>query len=170
MNWLAHALTVHPWKNLAYRVFFLQIWWYCLHVLLHPHPAIHSVCVYYFLIFIWLHWLSVAEPGLQLWLAGSEVTARVLRCSVGCGILGHRPKIKPKSPALQSRFLTTGPPGKSLGTCLLSVCCTGPWWRSEEMQGGLGRRVPSSPFLADTSHHALTLWRWARHLKAGSVE
>ena len=31
-----------------------------------------------------------------------------------CGILVAQPGIEPMSPALESRFLTTGPPGKSL--------------------------------------------------------
>ena len=33
---------------------------------------------------------------------------------VACGILVPQPGIKPTSPALKGRFLTTGPPGKSL--------------------------------------------------------
>ena len=34
-------------------------------------------------------------------------------CSVACGILVPQPGIKPESPSLRGRFLTTGPPGKS---------------------------------------------------------
>ena len=37
-----------------------------------------------------------------------------LSCSKACGVLVPRPGIKPVSPALEGRFLTTGPPGKSL--------------------------------------------------------
>ena len=37
-----------------------------------------------------------------------------LSCSVGCGILVLWPGIELASPALESGFLTTGPPGKSL--------------------------------------------------------
>ena len=36
-----------------------------------------------------------------------------LSCPAACGILVPWPGIEPTSPALQSRFLTTGPPGKS---------------------------------------------------------
>ena len=45
---------------------------------------------------------------------GSTVAARGLRYSVACGIIVPQPGIKPRSPALQGRFLTTGPPGRSL--------------------------------------------------------
>ena len=38
----------------------------------------------------------------------------VLSCSVACGIFVPPPGIEPMSPALKGRFLTTGPPGKSL--------------------------------------------------------
>ena len=41
------------------------------------------------------------------------VTVHVLSCSIACGILVPQPGIKPSSPALQDRFLTSGPPGKS---------------------------------------------------------
>ena len=40
--------------------------------------------------------------------------ARGLSCSVACGILVPRPGIELMSPALEGRFLTTGPTGKSL--------------------------------------------------------
>ena len=42
----------------------------------------------------------------------------VIRCSLGCfaacGILVSQPGLEPVSPVLKGRFLTTGPPGKSL--------------------------------------------------------
>ena len=41
------------------------------------------------------------------------VVAHGLRCSKACGILVPWPGIKPTSLALQGRFLTTRPPGKS---------------------------------------------------------
>ena len=41
------------------------------------------------------------------------VVAHGLSCSAARGILVSRPGIEPASPALQGRFLTTGPPGKS---------------------------------------------------------
>jgi len=40
--------------------------------------------------------------------------ARRPSCSVACGISVPRPEIKPTSPALQGRFLTTGPAGEFL--------------------------------------------------------
>ena len=36
-------------------------------------------------------------------------------CSAACEVLVPQPRIKPTSPALKGRFLTTGPPGKFLG-------------------------------------------------------
>ena len=45
-----------------------------------------------------------------------ELTVSVVRVNTGliaCGILVPRSGIKPASPALEGRFLTTGPPGKS---------------------------------------------------------
>ena len=49
-----------------------------------------------------------------MWLMSSVVTACRFSCSVACGILVPQPEIEPMSPELQGRFLTTGPPGKSL--------------------------------------------------------
>ena len=48
------------------------------------------------------------------------VVVRGCSCPVTCGILVHPPGIKPASSALQSGFLTTGPPGKSPGWPFLS--------------------------------------------------
>ena len=45
---------------------------------------------------------------------GSVVAVRGLSCPMARGILVPRPGIEPPSPALEGRFLTTGPPGKSL--------------------------------------------------------
>jgi len=44
---------------------------------------------------------------------GLAVAAQRLNCSLECGILVPRLGIKPVSPALEDRFLTTGQPGKS---------------------------------------------------------
>ena len=49
--------------------------------------------------------------------AGSVVALLGLSCSMTCGILVPQLGFKPTSPALQGRFLTTGPPGKSLVGC-----------------------------------------------------
>ena len=43
----------------------------------------------------------------------SVVVAHGLSCPVACGILVPRPGIEHMSPALEGRFFTTGPPGKS---------------------------------------------------------
>ena len=48
---------------------------------------------------------------LLLWSLNSRV--HKLSCSMACGILPHKGS-NPCSPALEGRFLTTGPPGKSL--------------------------------------------------------
>ena len=40
---------------------------------------------------------------------------------MACGILVPQPGIEPISPALEGKFLTTGPPGKSLTTSLLNL-------------------------------------------------
>ena len=48
------------------------------------------------------------------WCMGSVVAACGISCPAACSILVSLPGIEPASPALQGRFLTTGPPGKSL--------------------------------------------------------
>ena len=50
---------------------------------------------------------------------GSVVVVLELSCPRACGISAPRTGIKLESPALQGRFLTTGPPGKSLKSELL---------------------------------------------------
>ena len=44
---------------------------------------------------------------------GSVVGVRALSCPTARGLLVPRPGIEPKSPALEGRFLITGPTGKS---------------------------------------------------------
>ena len=44
---------------------------------------------------------------------GSAVVALGLSCLTVCRILVPQPGIKPESSALEVRFLTTGPPGKT---------------------------------------------------------
>ena len=46
-----------------------------------------------------------------------------LSCPEACGILAPEPGIKPVSPALEGRFLTTGPPGKSPFQEFYLYCC-----------------------------------------------
>ena len=71
--------------------------------------------------FVGIHRLFIAVRGLLsscgAWAAermGSVVAAHGLSCPAACGLLVSRPGIKCTSPALEGRFLTTGPPGKSL--------------------------------------------------------
>ena len=59
--------------------------------------------------------LSCSTWDLSLQSTGfSPVVTHELGCSAACKILVPGPGIEPTSPALQSGFLTTGPPGKSL--------------------------------------------------------
>ena len=48
---------------------------------------------------------------------GASLVAQGLSCPAAGEILVSRQTIKPMTPALEGRFLTTGPPGKSLNTC-----------------------------------------------------
>ena len=60
--------------------------------------------------------INCGTTGLWFWHEGFS-------CSAACGILVHWLEIEPKSPALQGRFLTTGPPRKShLFPLWLEVC------------------------------------------------
>ena len=52
-------------------------------------------------------------PALYLRHVGSVVVAFGLSCPAACGILVPQSGIKPASSALEGRFFTTGPPGKS---------------------------------------------------------
>ena len=58
----------------------------------------------------------------------SLVVVPGLSCPEACGILVPRPGIEPGPPALEGRFLTTGPPGKShqyyLERVFFCVCIT----------------------------------------------
>ena len=58
---------------------------------------------------------------LLLWCTGSSVTGCRLSCPLTSGLLVPGPGIKPASPALEGRFLTTGPPGLGLECCCCSV-------------------------------------------------
>ena len=70
---------------------------------------------------LWLHQVLAAVAGflcitqdLSLQGAGSAAVAHGLSCPMACGILVPQPGIEPAPPTLEGRFLTTGPPGKSL--------------------------------------------------------
>ena len=89
-----------------------------------------SLSLIFIYVFLAVSGLSCSMRDLLLWCAGSSlrcegfslvvaqagsvVEAHGLHCPATCGILVPRPGIKPKSPALEGGFLTTGPPGKSL--------------------------------------------------------
>ena len=72
----------------------------------------------------WLHRVLVAVHGIfhcgtQTLQLCSVVVVCGFSCPSTCGVLVPRPGIKPVFPAWQGRFLTTGPPGKSLKQCIL---------------------------------------------------
>ena len=58
---------------------------------------------------------------IHFWLHLVLVGARRLICPAACGILVPWPGIEPASPALEGRFLATGPPGKSLHWLLIAL-------------------------------------------------
>ena len=60
---------------------------------------------------MWLCWV-LWHTGSSLRCAGSVVVSHNLSCPTACEIC--QPGIKPMSPALEGRFLTTGPLGKSM--------------------------------------------------------
>ena len=68
----------------------------------------------YFYLCVYLAALGFNCWSWDLWCTGSVVEACGLSCSAACGILDPRQGIELVSPALEGRFLTTGPPGKSL--------------------------------------------------------
>ena len=71
------------------------------------------------LIFFLMSIFYLASVGCQLWPAGSVAVMCRLSCSVAPGILVSWPGIKPTAPALECRYLTTGPPGKPLDSLIL---------------------------------------------------
>ena len=92
---LCLEMEVLKWKPLEEFLINLLLW--LCGVLVVAHRIFHYST--------WILWL---------WSLGSVVTLGRLSCFKACGILVPWPGIEPTSPALQSRFLTTGPPGKSL--------------------------------------------------------
>ena len=73
-------------------------------------------------LFLTLSGLSCGTWDLLLWLVGfSLVAVHELSCPVACGILVSWLGIKPIFPALEGRFSTTGPPGKSWAYCFFSI-------------------------------------------------
>ena len=51
--------------------------------------------------------------GPFVWPMDSLAVVHGLSCSVACGILAPQPGVEPMSSELQSRFPSTGPPGKT---------------------------------------------------------
>ena len=81
----------------------------------------------YFLLFIYFAasglscclWIFTSESVGSFFIAAQGLLSGLVRwpsCRAACGILVPWPGIKPSSPALEGRFLTTGPPWKSLKT------------------------------------------------------
>ena len=80
----------------------------------------------FFYLFILQHQVLVAACGIftsesvgSFFVAAHGLLSGLVRwpsCPAACGILVPWPGIKPSSPALEGRFLTTGPPWKSLKT------------------------------------------------------
>ena len=71
---------------------------------------VFNICLY-----IWLCWSQLCHAGSFVVVCqGLVVAAQGLSCPTACGILVPPPGTEPMSPALEGKFLTTGPPGKSL--------------------------------------------------------
>ena len=75
--------------------------------------------VFIYLFKFWPHEVFVATHGLCIVARGlSFAVAHRLSCSLACGILVPQRGIEFTCSALEGKFLTTGPPGKSLLTIL----------------------------------------------------
>ena len=61
--------------------------------------------------------------GSSLQHVGSVVVLCRLSCPVACGILLPQPGVELEFPALEDRFLTKGPPGKSLLLFFIVIVC-----------------------------------------------
>ena len=72
--------------------------------------------------------LSCSMGGCSLWHTDSLVAVHKLHFSMSYEILVPQPGIKPASPALQGRFLTTGPPRKSHEWCLYLLTDITKWY------------------------------------------
>jgi len=63
---------------------------------------------------LFIFFYSFGHIGSSLWCTGSLIVVWGLRCPHGVWDLSSPPRDKLTSPALEGRFLTTGPSGKSL--------------------------------------------------------
>ena len=93
-------------------------------------------------IFCFSTWTPVVAHGCRE--CGSLYAALVLSCFTACGILVPQPGIQPISPALPSRFLTTGPPEKSQHIWLLKGGLYGWIWPHDINLLHLGQDVLNS--------------------------
>ena len=117
--WISVFLNAQTWCFLGTLSSFLGerfLWLFVLVLFLKKYLFVYLVasglhCVVWVLSLRCMDSLVVAHVH-QSW--GSVVRAHGLSCSAACGILVPRPGIKPTSPALQGRFLTTGPPPEYL--------------------------------------------------------
>ena len=96
----------------------------------YPQSCRQSDRVYRWCLFIYLAalGLSCSTGRCSLWHTDSLGAAHKLSFSMSYEILVPQPGIKPASPALQGRFLTTGPPKKSHEWCLYSLTNMTKWY------------------------------------------
>ena len=101
---------------------------------------------------------GLSTQAQQLWHMG-------LVAHIACGILVPRPGFEPASPALEGRFLTTGPPGKSpispvltqLAFLQISLWRKGHLVRSLPLYfGKLNQRMPSCGFVQNSLFNLLS--------------
>lgn len=89
-----------------------------------------SLCVFFFkYLYIWLHQVLIVAWGLFAVGAGFSLVEELrlssywgLHCHTALEILVLGPEIRLVSPALQGRFLTTGPPGSPFDVSLTCLC------------------------------------------------
>ena len=123
-------LFLHILCFFFFKFMLKRSWWSWIphaYFLLFPSLSLSFIFIYVFLavsglgcsmrdLLFWRAGSSLWREGFSLVVpqAGPGVEAHGLHCPATCGILVPRPGIKPKCPALEGGFLTTGPPGKSL--------------------------------------------------------
>ena len=77
------------------------------------------------ILFVWLHRVLSVAHGTFTAAHGLSSCGVGPNCPIVCGILVPRPGIEPVSPASEGRFLTTGPPEKSLQGFVSEGICHG---------------------------------------------
>ena len=97
------------WRHHQYRAQPFTDSLCCIHwEFLEDDPDLSMPSVFFLFYGFYLFWLYWIFPVAQVLPCSTS-----LSCPAACGILAPWPGIEPGSPALQGRFLTTGPPGKS---------------------------------------------------------